>query len=162
MIGVGFTLLLGSGRHPQSVTGETSGPTTRNDPQTPRPRAVRLAIIRAIEMFIAAPPRTSALVVSDSSSGSESSVNDSGRHRPLAERVPGALVVFEQSPPAKVLTGRRQREFHPARAELGMGALDVGAIEEQVGVGEAIRNRTTRFIGLSRAEDKQTGPDRVA
>jgi hypothetical protein len=27
---------------------------------------------------------------------------------PLAERVPCALVVFEQSPPAKVLAGRRQ------------------------------------------------------
>jgi hypothetical protein len=30
-----------------------------------------------------------------------------------------------------------------------MGALDVGAVEEQVGVREAIWHRTTRFIGLS-------------
>ena len=74
---------------------------------------------------------------------------------PLAERVTGAFVVFEQCPPTEVLAGRRKGEFHAARAELSMGALDVGAVEEQVGVGEAIRNRTTRFIGLSRAEDKQ-------
>ena len=66
---------------------------------------------------------------------------------PLAERVAGAFVVFEQCPPTEVLAGWREREFHPARAELSVGALDVGAVEEQVGVGEAIRNRTTWFIG---------------
>jgi hypothetical protein len=54
-----------------------------------------------------------------------------------------------------VLTGWRLREFHTARAQLSMGGLDVGAIEKEVGVGEAVRNRTTGFIRLSRAEDKQ-------
>jgi hypothetical protein len=74
---------------------------------------------------------------------------------PLTERVPSAFVVFEQGPPTEVLASRREWEFHSARAELSMGALDVGAVEEQVGVREAIRNRTTGFIGLSWAEDKQ-------
>ena len=75
------------------------------------------------------------------------------RVAPLAERVAGAFVVFEQCPPTEVLAGWREREFHAACAELSVGALDVGAVEEQVGVGEAIRNRTTRFIGTSRAEN---------
>lgn len=74
---------------------------------------------------------------------------------PLPQRVPGALVVFEQSPPAEVLTRRRQCELHPPRAQLGMGALDVVAIEKQIRMWLAIRNRTTWFIGLSRTEDQQ-------
>jgi hypothetical protein len=74
---------------------------------------------------------------------------------PLAERVPSAFVVFEERPPTEVLTRRWEWELDTTRAQLGIGALDVGAIKEQVGMREAIRNRTPGFLGPSWAEDEQ-------
>jgi DNA-binding transcriptional ArsR family regulator len=70
----------------------------------------------------------------------------------LLQCVAGAFVVLEQRPPTERFVGRGERELHATAAELAVGLLNVGAVEEHVRVRQSVGDRAPRLIRAARAE----------
>ena len=74
---------------------------------------------------------------------------------PLPQCVTAAFGVLEECPPAELFVGRRERELHATAAELAVGLLDVGAVEEQVRVRQSVGDGAPRLIRSAQAEHQQ-------
>src|SRR5215207_7398389 len=74
---------------------------------------------------------------------------------PLTQRVAGSIRIREQRPPTEVLSLRRHGELDAPPAQLLVGRLDVGTVEEHRRVRQLVEYLSPRFVGGARTQDEQ-------